>query len=164
MLPEEIIDKYWNNNLDYNFEWTAFTDYLWHATGYSNKVDEEGWFYSVYLRDSSKHWGTRMKVQKIVRFRRKWKARDRAYKWHCDLIPYKQFESLHNHALKGVNVRGVDFNYEYRCLVNVGYEDRFDLGVTYIGRYTKRGKSLHLMDKYGNYVSVDASMFQRSHS
>jgi len=142
----------------YRWEWNTETQRQVHRMGYSCAKDCDGWFYAVhivYRKD-----GSGPKVKTAVQFRRRWKARDRAYKWYCKATK-REFHSLHQHALKG-KPSGQDFLFEWLCVVNAGIEDSFDLGVTYLGRHCKQGEKLCLMDKWGKHVVVEASRFEKA--
>jgi hypothetical protein len=120
------------------------------------KKDEDGKFYAFHLRcdGTLRRQQDRLRIVREVGFAKKWKAKDRAYKWFCGATG-KPFVSLHNHALKGKNV----FERVYICLKNRSLEKYFDIGVEYFGQ--KIGKyKLCVEDRFGERQVVPVDFFE----
>lgn len=110
---------------------------FWHSyTGkkkfcYSTNKDTNNKYCAFVLSFRAQKW----KVQKCVRFRLRWKAKDRAFKWFCE-DQGKKFTSLHLSAKRKNNLQRVLI-----CICNDGLEGYFDVDCEYLGQP-------HLNDNY----------------
>ena len=96
-------------------------------------------------------------VLRRVRFARRWKAKDRAYKWYCDAHGF-EWTSLHSHTYTGRN----RFERLFCCVVNDGIEDGYDVGVEYYGQVAGSGTGkgmLWVEDRYGKRHRVRSDFF-----
>lgn len=130
-----------------------------HFFAWTIKKDDEGKFYAFYLvvRGGIHIANATLLDSKLVRcvkFSKKWKAKDRAYKWYCGEAE-QEFKSLHGHALKGRN----NFEKVYVCCCTATLRDGFDRDVEYFGQRVGKDK-LCVEDRFGVKRKVPLSCFK----
>jgi len=120
----------------------------------------DGYFYAVQLVNESLggHCWIEDKRRKRMRLVRRWKARNRAFRWFCKREG-KSYHSLHSHALQGCNV----FERVYRC-ANHELSDCYDVGVEYFGHSAGSGNHgkdmLWVEDRFGEKNCVPFEFFE----
>jgi len=94
----------------------------------------------------------RFVLKEKVAFSKRWKAKDRAYKWYCKREGH-DFHSLHTKRKTN------PFQKVYICQNNMEIENFFDEGEEYLGMKYKDGNLL-VEDKYGKHKIVTRFRFK----
>jgi hypothetical protein len=131
--------------------------------GWTTGKEADGKFHA-FIR--TKRYNDEFRDVKTVSFAKRWKAKNRAFKFYCEKSG-KEFRTLHRERA-GFNIpkkeKGQNpFQKEMVCMNNKGIEDRFDLGITYLGRKASKRiaqNMLYVEDKFGKNMLVDPARFQ----
>jgi hypothetical protein len=134
-----------------------------HILAWAIQKDDDGKYYAFHIVvRGSIHIASGVvqnsKLIKCVKFSKKWKAKDRAYKWYCNAKGI-EFKTLHSHALKGRN----NFEKVYVCICTSTLKGRFDEGMEYYGQRMGKDK-LSVEDRYGIKRAVPFSCFKEKTS
>ena len=148
--------RYWDytkGSKEYRYAWSV-------------RKEQDGNYHSI-VEVRNVFTGDSWETVKVVRFGKRWKAKDHAYKQFC-LVSGRSFSSLHK-APQTNNLptreQGVNpFEAEYTCINNSGIEEQFDAGVIYLGwKASKRiaTEMLFMEDRFGERQLVSVDRFQK---